>query len=160
MVAGRQHSRAVAVAPGGPGVARPAAVTLDLELSQGRHGASARIEIHERRRGRIALLALRGWLDCAAVSHLGRALEDLGQRGVDQVLLDCSRLTHVDYRLVPALVDRLERFESLASLFVCGLSHYLRDLFRLAGCEARLSCWPSAAELMPPILEPGRECAT
>ncbi len=160
MDAGRHTPRAFAVATGGPGAARPAAVTLDLELSHGRHGASARIEIHERRTGRLALMALRGWLDTAAMSHLGRALEDLIQRGVDQVLLDCAALDHVDYRLVPALVDRLERFESRASVVVCGLSHYLRDLFRLAGCEARLRCWPSAAELMPSIPEPRRECTT
>ena len=146
--------------PSAPG--RAAAVTLDLELSHGRHGASARIEIHDRHPGRSALLALRGWLDCAAVSHLGRALEDLGQRGVDQVLLDCTHLHHIDYRLVPTLVDRLERYESHASLVVCGLSHYLRDLFRLAGCEARLRCWPSANDLLPASSALGgrRECAT
>jgi len=142
---------------------RVASVALNLELSHGRHGASARIEIHERATGRIALLALRGWLDGAAVSHLGRTLEDLALQGVDHVLLDCSRLNHIDYRMVPALVERLVRFESrIGSLVVCGLSHYLRDLFRLAGCDAQLRCWPSASDLLPlpSILEPGRECAS
>jgi len=136
-------------------------VTLNLELSHGRHGAAARIEIHERGPGRVALLALRGWLDRAALSHLSRLLDDLAVRGVDQVLLECSRLDHIDYRLAPELVERLVRFEARAgSLVVCGLSHYLRDLFRLAGCDARLRCWPSASELLPPTLEPGRECTT
>jgi anti-anti-sigma regulatory factor len=82
---------------------------------------------------------------------------------MDQVLLDCSRLNHIDYRMVPALVERLVRFETrIGSLVVCGLSHYLRDLFRLAGCDARLRCWPSASDLLPlpSILEPGRECAS
>lgn len=142
---------------------RAAAVALNLELSHGRHGASARIEIHDRATGRIALLALHGWLDGVGVSRLGRTLEDLALQGVDHVLLDCSRLNHIDYRMVPALVERLVRFESrIGSLVVCGLSHYLRDLFRLAGCDAQLRCWPSASELlpMPLTLEPGRECAS
>jgi anti-anti-sigma factor len=142
---------------------RAASVALNLELSHGRHGASARIEIHERASERVALLALRGWLDGTAVSRLGHTLDDLALQGVGHVLLDCSRLDHIDYRMVPALVERLVRFESrIGSLIVCGLSHYLRDLFRLAGCDAQLRCWPSAAELLPlPLtLEPGRECAS
>ena len=55
------------------------------------------------------------------------------------------------------------RFESRAGgTVVCGLSSYLRDLFRLAGCEARLRCWPSAADLLaaPAGYESGRECAS
>jgi len=142
---------------------RAASVALNLELSHGRHGAWARIEFHERENGRVALLALRGWLDGVAVSHLGRTLEDLALQGMDQVLLDCSCLNHIDYRMVPALVDRLVRFEShIGSLVVCGLSHYLRDLFRLAGCDAQLRCWPSVSELLPlpSAFEPGRECAS
>jgi len=141
---------------------RAAAVALNLELSHGRHGASARIEIHEKASGRVALLALRGWLDGAAMSHLGRTLDDLALQGVGHLLLDCSQLDHIDYRMVPSLVERLERFESRSSLVVCGLSHYLRDLFRLAGCDATLRCWPSASDLLPaPLtLEPRRECAS
>ncbi len=146
----------------GPEEHRPAAVTLDLELSRGGRGASVRIEIHDRQPIRTALLALHGGLDWAAVSRLGRALEDLAERGVGQVLLDCSHLDHIDYRLVPALVERLERFETRAGLVVCGLSHYVRDLFRLAGCDARLRCWPTASDLLPQpaSVEPGRECAS
>ncbi len=148
--------------PPGPEEHRPAAVTLDLELSRGGRGASVRIEIHDRQPNRTALLALHGGLDWAAVSRLGRALEDLAERGVGQVLLDCSHLDHIDYRLVPALVERLERFETRAGLVVCGLSHYVRDLFRLAGCDARLRCWPTASDLLPQpaSVEPGRECAS
>jgi len=139
------------------------ALALNLELSGGRHGASARIELHERPSGRLALIALRGWIDRGAVQRLDRTLSDLAASGADQLLLDCSQLSHIDYRLVPLLVDSLARFETHAGGFVvCGLSHYLRDLFRLAGCEPRLRCWPSAAELLSPVsvLEPGRECAS
>ncbi len=138
-------------------------LALNLELCHGRHGASARVELHERDGGRIALVVLRGWIDRIAMRRLASALEDLAARGVHQLLLDCSQLRHIDYRRVPSLVEALSRFEARAGgIVVCGLSPYLRDLFRLADCEARLRCWPSAEELLHPPLacEPSRERAS
>jgi anti-anti-sigma factor len=138
-------------------------LALNLELSHGRPGASARLELRDRPGGRVVLFELRGWLDRVAVLRLGRTLDDLGERGIEQLLLDCSQVRHIDYRAVPALVEALGRFESRAGGFViCGLSAYLRDLFRLAGCEPRLRCWPSAADLLavPAGFESGRELAS
>ena len=139
------------------------AMALNLELTHGRHGATARLELHERGNGRVALLALRGWIDDIATRRLESALDDLAARGASQLVLDCSQLRHVDYRLLPSLVASLERFESHAGSFaICGLSHYLRDLFRLAGCDGALRCWPSADELLAATgtLEAGREFAS
>lgn len=139
------------------------AMALNLELSHGRPGASARVEFHDRPGGRVALLTLRGWIDKVAVRRLTTALADLEEPELGQLLLDCSAVRHIDYRQLPALVTALARFESRAAgLVVCGLSPYLRDLFRLAGCEARLRCWPSAQELLetPADLEPRRERAS
>ena len=143
------------------------ALGLQLELSHGRHGASARLDLYDRPEGRpgarrIARLALRGWIDRAALTRLSRTLDDMASRGVDQLLLDCAELRHIDYRMTSELVDRLERFESQAGgVVVCGLSRHLRDLFRLAGCEARLRCWPSADELLAePARGPGHGCAS
>lgn len=134
---------------------------LNLELSHGRHGATARVEWHDRGGERVALLRLAGWIDRVAAQRLVRALEDIADRGARQLILDCQHLRHVDYRLVPELVDALGRFESHAGGFVvCGLSRYLRDLVRLAGCESRLRCWPSAAELLAGGGEPARERAS
>ena len=136
-------------------------VALNLDLAQGRHGASARLELHERLTGRVAVLALRGWLDDVAVGRLEETLADLSARGASQLLLDCSQLRHIDYRTVPALVAALDRFESHAGGFVlCGLSHYLRDLFRLAGCDRALRCWPSAEELLDAGIGSSRESAS
>jgi len=139
------------------------AMALNLELSHGRPGASARVEFHDRVGGRIALLTLRGWVDAVAVRRLTGALADLEKPELAQLLLDCSAVRHIDYRQLPALVNALARFESRAAgLVVCGLSPYLRDLFRLAGCEPRLRCWPSAQELLesPSDFEPSRERAS
>ncbi len=125
------------------------AMALNLELSHGRPGASARVELHDRPAGRVGLITLRGWIDAVAVRRLGGALDDLAEQGISQLLIDCSPLRHIDYRFVPSLVASLTRFESRSGGFVvCGLSPYLRDLFRLAGCEHGLRCWPSAQELL------------
>jgi anti-anti-sigma regulatory factor len=80
------------------------------------------------------------------------------------VLLDCAQLRHIDFRRVTALVDTLVRLDSRSGgVVVCGLSRYLRDLFRLAGHESRLRCWSSADDLLesgPCAPESGRERAS
>jgi anti-anti-sigma factor len=155
---------------------RPA-LALHLDLSHGRPGASARVELIARsdgpegRRppgppgaGRIARVTLRGCIDGVAAGRLRQALEDLALRDVDRVLLDCAQVRHIDFRRLPALVDSLERLDARSGgVVLCGLSRYLRDLFRLAGCEGRLRCWSSADDLIaagPRATEPGRERAS
>jgi anti-anti-sigma factor len=124
-------------------------VTMNLQFTRGRHGAAARLEVHERPAGRVGLLALRGWVDLSAARGIERALEDLAARGVTRLVVDCSQLVHVDYRLVPRIADALVRFEAQAgAVGICGLSRYLRDLFRLSGAEAKLTTWPTADELL------------
>jgi anti-anti-sigma factor len=138
-------------------------IAVNLQLSCGHAGAHARVELHERAAGRIALVQLAGGLDAPSVERLERALDDLALHGVEQLLLDCARLRHIDYRAVPGLARALSRYESRAGgVVVCGLSHYLRDLFRLAGCESGLRCWPSAADLLDdlPADEATRERAS
>jgi hypothetical protein len=70
----------------------------------------------------------------------------------------------VDFRELPSLVAALDRFETRAgAIALCGLSRYLRDLFRLAGGESRLRFTASAADLLEsavPAAEPGRERAS
>ena len=127
-------------------------VAINLQFTRGRHGAAARLEVHERPAGRVGLLALRGWVDLSAERGIEHALDDLAARGVSRLVVDCSQLLHVDYRLVPRLADAMVRFEAHAGAVVlCGLSRYLRDLFRIAGCESRLCCWPSAADLLDAV---------
>jgi anti-anti-sigma factor len=139
-------------------------VAMNLQFTRGRHGAAARLEVHERPAGRVGLLALRGWVDLSAARGIERVLDDLAARGVSRLVVDCSQLLHVDYRLVPRLVESLVHFEAHAGAVVlCGLSRYLRDLFRIAGVDSRLCCWPSAAELLdaaPQAVGAGRERAS
>lgn len=160
----------MAVHPGPHGL-RPS-MALNLELSHGRPGASARVELYERPESdglfaggaRIARVSLRGCIDEVAAGRLERALEDLSLRDLDQVLLDCGELRHIDFRRLPDLVAALSRLDARSGgVTLCGLSRYLRDLFRLAGCDGRLRCWSSADDLLetgPRRLEPGRERAS
>ena len=137
---------------------------VNLLFTRGKHGASGRIEWHDRPQGRVAVLALRGWIDLSAERRIEETLSEIAASGVSQLVVDCSQLRHVDYRLVPRLVDALARFEARSGgTVLCGLSHYLRDLLRLAGCEPQLRCWPSVEELWTrpsAVTEPSRECAS
>jgi len=155
----------------GPQAVRPS-LALNLDLSHGRPGASARVEVYERAAvsglpgagARVARVSLRGCIDEVAAGRLERALEDLALRDLDQVLLDCADLRHIDFRRLPELVEALSRLDARSGgVTLCGLSRYLRDLFRLAGCDGRLSCWSSADDLLetgPRTLEPGGERAS
>ena len=136
-------------------------LAINLELSHGRHGASARVELHERRDGAVALVSVRGWIDSVALRRLAKTIEDLAARGVGRLALDCSQLRHIDFRLIPLLLRSLARFKGDRTR-LCGLSHHLRDLFRLAGCEPGLQGGPSASELLASssALEAGREWAS
>lgn len=125
------------------------ALAVNLQFTRGRHGAAARIELHDRPAGRLATVALCGWVDLPAGRRIEQTLEDLAARGASQLLLDCSQLRHIDYRMVTRLVEALVRFEACAGpVAVCGLSRYLHDLFRLSGCDGHLHEWPSAPEVL------------
>jgi anti-sigma B factor antagonist len=153
--------------------ARPA-LSLTVTLRVGRPEAGARVEWHDRAGTSpegatngapgVASVALRGTIDDEAARRLARLLDDLVARGAEQVLVDCAALDHIDFRVVPALMAAFDRCEAASGgVVVCGLSRYLRDLFRIAGCESRLRCWPSAADLLStnaPAPEPERERAS
>ena len=137
------------------------ALAVNLQFTRGRHGAAARIELLDRPAGRLATVALCGWVDLPAGRRIEQTLEDLAARGASQLLLDCSQLRHIDYRMVPRIVAALARFESRAgSVAVCGLSRYLLDLFRLSGSEGHLHEWPSAAAVLAADSGPARGSAS
>jgi len=110
---------------------------VNLDLSQGWRAASARIEWLETEAGERssqARIALGGWLDRGALERLKSALEELSDRGVSRLMLDCSRVRHVEFGAVRTLTSALARFAP-GGLRLRGLSPHLRDLFRLAGCR-------------------------
>lgn len=108
-----------------------------VSLSPGVHGARARIELEPRDSlsgAPSARLSLQGWIDRAALRRLESALEPLGHGLVRRLVLDCARVRHIEYDVLPGLVDALARIAPpSAELSVTGLSPHVRDLFRLAG---------------------------
>ena len=137
-------------------------LAVNLQFTRGRHGAAARIELHESTTGRLAMLALRGWVDLCAERRIEQSLDDLAARGATQLVLDVSQLRHVDYRMVPRLVQAILRFEARAgSVALCGMSRYLHDVFRLSGCDVQLHAWSSVDALLEPAMpEPVSERAS
>ncbi len=123
----------------------PSPLAINLELSHGRHGASARVELRGAASER-ADVAICGWIDPVALLRLREVLHDLAARGVRSVALDCSQLRHIEFRLIPALLESLEAFDGGDR--VRGLSHRLGDVFRLAGWNphAPASAAPAAPQ--------------
>ena len=62
------------------GQADRVALALNVELNREHPGASARVEFHQRGRGRVALATLRGRLDATAVRALTAMLDELAAR--------------------------------------------------------------------------------
>ena len=110
---------------------------MNLDLSHGLHGASARIEIFEREMlagTAVARLALHGWIDRMALQRLEETLAELVARGVSRLTLDCSRVRHIEFAALPELQGVLGRFwPAPGTVLLAGLSPHLRDLFRASG---------------------------
>jgi anti-anti-sigma regulatory factor len=116
-----------------------APLSIRFELCHGRHGASARVELHEGPGGRLAQMGVGGFLDDVALGRFERAMSDLVAHGVDGLVLECTQLRHVEFRLLPRLLSALSAFaDRPAGCRVAGLSPHLRDLFDLAGADERL----------------------
>ena len=99
-------------------------------------GASARIELGDEEAPalRSARVALHGWLDRSSLERLATTLADLGDRGVERLTLDCSRVRHIEYGALSHLLEALMRFTTdTTGVTVSGLSPHLRDLFRAGG---------------------------
>lgn len=128
---------------------------INLELSHGRHGAAARVELADREGEPVAQLAVAGRIDRAALARLEQTLDELAARGVRRLTLDASRLRDVED--VPSLLASLGRFgPGDRGCGIQGLTPRLRQLFQGAGWEPAASAArpPEAAR---PHLEASRE---
>lgn len=107
-------------------------------VTESRQGASVRAASD-----RVETLLLEGELSS---EDLGRVCEELGlrlQRGVRQVVLDFSEVSHVDYRGVRPLMARTESLRRAGGdVKLSGLSPYLAAIFRAAGAHDAFECYP------------------
>ena len=134
-------------------------LAINLELSYGRHGAAARVELLERAGRHLARIGLSGWVEDVAAGRFEKAVSDLVARDVDGLILDCSRLRHVDprsvWRLTRAVAPFAGRREGLA---VFGLSARLRE--RLRWSDAGRTPTRAVATLAPAQAAGEREWAS
>ncbi len=85
---------------------------------------------------RIMRMQLEGELDRADVQEVTDMLAKLTLKGVVEVVIDFSEVTHFDYRGVKPLVRRAEVLRELGGdMKLSGLSPYVHAIFRSAGAH-------------------------
>lgn len=85
---------------------------------------------------RILTLTLRGEWTQADLLELTGDLSRLALRGLKAVVLDLSRVTHLDYRGVPSLVRQADHFRYRGGdIKLVGLSAYLHAILRAVGAQ-------------------------
>jgi anti-anti-sigma factor len=96
---------------------------------------------------RVLKLLLEGEVGRDVVSETDALLHSLTASGVTRVVIDFSEVSHLDYRCVPALVDRARALRALGGdLKLSGLSAYLDAIFRSAGAFDEFDAFPAIDE--------------
>jgi anti-sigma B factor antagonist len=94
----------------------------------------------------VAVIVSEGEMGECELSVLGEELFRLAHLGRRRVILDLTRVVHVDYRGLRALAARARLLRAGGGdLKICGLSSYLRAIFRVAGVEMDFDIHADAA---------------
>ena len=93
--------------------------------------------------GRVETLMLEGELLEKDLVQVCEELVRRMQRGLRNVVLDLSDVSHLDYRGVKPLVARAEAFRKAGGdIKLSGLSPYLAAIFRAAGAHDVFELYP------------------
>ena len=93
--------------------------------------------------GRVETLMLEGELLEKDLAQVCEELVRRMQRGLRNVVLDFSDVSHLDYRGVKPLVARAEAFRKAGGdVKLSGLSPYLSAIFRAAGAYNAFEFYP------------------
>lgn len=93
--------------------------------------------------GRVETLMLEGELLEKDLAHLCEELVRRMHKGLRNVVLDLSDVSHLDYRGVKPLVARAEAFRKAGGdIKLSGLSPYLAAIFRAAGAHDVFELYP------------------
>jgi len=94
---------------------------------------------------RILTLTLRGEWTQADLLELTQDLSKLALRGLKAVVLDLSRVTHLDYRGVPSLVGQADHFRYRGGdIKLVGLSAYLHAILGAVGAQTSFQDYPDS----------------
>lgn len=89
--------------------------------------------------GPAALLRAAGELGPRDMAALRAAITEALDGGAHQVVVDMSRVEHIDYVTLGVLVERAARARALGGgLMLSGCSPYLQDILRFAGVHLAL----------------------
>jgi anti-sigma B factor antagonist len=98
-------------------------------------------------RRRVITLSAEGELGEAQLVQIGEELFRLAHRGHYCVVLDLSEVHHLDYRGVRPLLSRAVLFRQAGGdIKLCGLSAYLKAIFRAAGARDEFEYFESAEQ--------------
>jgi len=91
---------------------------------------------HQPRAARVTTMVLEGEIGRDELPDIAAMLFRLADRGVHQIVVDFTDVTHFDFRGVKPLMARAEVFRKAGGdLKLAGLSPYLHAIFRSAGAH-------------------------
>lgn len=154
MTAGLWH-QAMEVLGEGASESRPA-VSIVWRLSTDAQPSEATLEIYDGPAGRTAVVELAGALGARSMEGLELALAHVLDCPISRLVVDFSRVTHVDYRRLPALAGLLRaRAREGVDFALVGMNRYLADLFRVAGVDVDLETSVGAQAVCGAAAAPG-----
>lgn len=84
----------------------------------------------------VAVIRCEGEMGEVELAHIGEELFRLTHRGCNNVVLDLSKVDHVDYRGIGPLATRAKLLRRAGGdLMLCGLTAYVAAIFRAAGVD-------------------------
>jgi anti-sigma B factor antagonist len=106
-------------------------------------------------RPREMTMVLEGELGRDELLEVGEMLVRLSIEGALFVIVDLTRVSHLDYRGIAALVRRAEVFRELGGdITLSGLSPYLFAIFQAAGAHDAFDFFATAADARRALDEP------
>jgi len=109
--------------------------------------ADAQIDIKEKLNGKKAVIELTGELDAKTTPALKAKLDELIGKGIDSLLVDCTRLTYVASAGIGALNAVLKALKDKGGkMALSSLSKEVRDTMDLMFFTKRVNVYNSLAE--------------
>ncbi len=97
----------------------------------------------------IAIISAGSVIDRQDLPVLRRALENLEDDGIRQLVIDLSATSHIYYRtadLLAAVAGRLSRRHG--SLQLAGMNHYVSSIFSAVGYPMTFDCFDSPRQAL------------
>jgi anti-anti-sigma factor len=83
---------------------------------------------------KVALMVLSGEINESEFENVDRRFKTLIDQGDHNIIMDLSRVTHINYKVVGWLIDYQQKFKELGGdIKLVNVSPYLYDILRLYG---------------------------